>query len=297
MARDWEATFRNWSKPSSDTEAAKSGNAESMIRDAIRDSDTLSERNIEIFAQGSYRNNTNVRQESDVDICVRCMDVIYPDYSKVPGLTGSSLGFSTASYTYREFKAEVEQALVQKFGASGVTRGAKAFDVHENTYRVDADVVACFEHRRYFRTSAGGVDYWSGTEFHPDNGGKIINWPHQHYENGVAKNKGTGNRFKYITRVIKRLRNEMAANGIAAAKPIPSYLIECLAYNAPDDAFGHDEYVANVRSILAHTFNNTIRDVDCTDWCTVDSRWRQRKGFDGSASSGRRSRSPSSRPR
>jgi len=66
MARDWESTFRTWAKPSSDTEAAKSENAESMIRAAIGESDALKGRNIEVFAQGSYRNNTNVRQAMSI---------------------------------------------------------------------------------------------------------------------------------------------------------------------------------------------------------------------------------------
>ena len=270
MARDWESTFRSWSKPSSDTEAAKSANAESMIRDAIRESEALKGMTIEVFAQGSYRNNTNVRLDSDVDICVRCMEVFYPDYSAVPDLTGQHLGFSDAAYTYDQFKNEVGDSLVHKFGKAGVTRGSKAFDVHENSYRVDADVVACFEHRRYFRPSPGSLQYLSGTEFHPDNAGKIINWPHQHYENGVSKNKATGNRFKYITRVIKRLRNEMADNGISVAKPIASYLIECLVWNVQNEGFERDEYVANVRSVLAHTFNKTLQDEGCSDWGEVN---------------------------
>ncbi len=274
MARDWESTFRNWSKPSSDTEAAKSENAESMIRDAIRDSDALRGKSIEIFAQGSYRNNTNVRQDSDVDICVRCMDVFYPDYSQVAGVTGQTFGFTDAAYTYSQFKNDVGDALVNKFGRNGVTRGSKAFDVHENSYRVDADVVACFEHRRYYRNWSNSLEYLSGTQFQPDGGGKIVNWPHQHYERGVAKNKATGNRFKYITRAIKRLRNEMAENGIEAAKPIPSYLIECLTFNAPDEAFNHEEYVANVRHVIGYTFNQTLRDDECSEWCEVNQlKW------------------------
>jgi len=32
MSVDWEQTFRNWSKPTSETESIKAENAESMIR-------------------------------------------------------------------------------------------------------------------------------------------------------------------------------------------------------------------------------------------------------------------------
>jgi hypothetical protein len=240
-----------------------------MIRVAIKDNDALSGRGIEVFAHGSYQNNTNVRQESDVDICVCCTDVFFYDFSMADGFSRNDVDFPEATDSYTQFKDEVESALVAKFGA--VTRGNKAFDVHENTYRVDADVVACFEHRRYTRRSYDGrYVYLSGIEFRPDLGGRVINWPRQHYENGVAKNHATGGRFKHIARVLKRLRNDMEDAGIAAAKPIPSYLIECLVWNVPNKGFGHETYTDDVRYALGHTFNETRSDDTCAEWGEVN---------------------------
>jgi len=46
----------------SDTEKEKREHAEDMVRDAIRSDPALSRRTIKVFAQGSYRNNTNVRR-------------------------------------------------------------------------------------------------------------------------------------------------------------------------------------------------------------------------------------------
>ena len=53
MSVDWEQIFRSWSKPSSDTESTKAENAERMTKDAVRNSESLSKRNISVFAQGS----------------------------------------------------------------------------------------------------------------------------------------------------------------------------------------------------------------------------------------------------
>ncbi len=273
MERDWESTFRDWSKPSSDTEEAKCINAESMIRAAIRECDTLRGRNIEVFAQGSYRNNTNVRVESDVDICVLCSDTFFYDFTFANGFSSGDVGIEPAKYPYPQFKNEVEQALVAKFGRRGVTRGNKAFDVHETSYRVDADVVPCFEHRRYTQRLPYGRFVWdSGTQFLPDDGRSIINWPQQQYENGVAKNKATSNRYKYMVRALKRLRYEMEDKRITAAKPIPSFLIECLVWNVPNEGFGHYQYTADMRYVLAHTFNETISDEKCKEWGEVSER-------------------------
>ena len=270
MSRDWEETFRAWSKPSSATEQERADNVERMIRDAITESKTLAKHTIEVFVQGSYKNNTNVREDSDVDICVRCLDVFFYDFSMADGITKDDADISDASYTYAQFKNDVGQALAAKFGERGVTRGNKAFDVHENSYRVDADVVPCFEHRRYTHKDANGkCVHISGTEFRPDDGGRVINWPEQQYENGVWKNGKTGNRFKFITRALKRLRNEMAEESVSQADPVASFLIESLVWNVPNEGFGHEAYTNDVRSALAHTFNNTIQDEDCKDWGEV----------------------------
>ena len=66
---------------------------------------------------------------------------------------------------------DVEKALQSHFGSQSIVRGIKAFDIHENTYHIDADAVACFEHRRYHRRQNGGYYYHSETEFHLDNAG------------------------------------------------------------------------------------------------------------------------------
>lgn len=267
--RDWESVFVTWGSAPSATEREKCDNAERAIRKAIDASAKLSAKTIEVFAQGSYANRTNVRQDSDVDICVLYKDAFFPDYSMSQGLNGPLLGFTDAPYPYTEFKNDVEAALKSYFGAGSVTRGKKAFDVHANTYRVDADVVPCFEHRRYMGTVESHW-YNSGTQLFPDNGGKIINWPRQNYRNGVSKNDATGRRFKAVVRILKRLRNEMVENGHKVAEPIPSYLIECLVWNVPNEGFGHDTYSADVRYALAHLWNETRSDEACKEWGEIN---------------------------
>lgn len=82
LARDWENQFRIWAKPPSETEQEKQANAENMIRDAISEYVPLQSHQIAVFAQGSYRNNRNVRLDSDVDICACCKDTSFFDLSQ-----------------------------------------------------------------------------------------------------------------------------------------------------------------------------------------------------------------------
>ena len=263
MMRDWENTFSSWAKPPGKTEQERCENAEQTIRNAIASSDKLNLRDIKVFAHGSYRNNTNVREDSDVDVGILCYDTFF--MSLPEGYTRESFKIDLAKYQYEQFKDEVGEALIKYFGESSVLRGNKAFDIHENSYRVDADVAPFFEHRRY---STDG-SYSSGVELQPDNGGRVINWPEQHYQNGVGKNTETNRRFKALVRIIKSLCNEMLDKSIAEAKPILGFLIECLVWNVPNNQFGYDTYKSDVQNCLAFLFNNTTNDEQCSEWGEV----------------------------
>lgn len=262
---NWEKTFESWGQPPSQAEQEKCENAERAVKKAIAASAALAERSIDVFAQGSYANRTNVRQDSDVDICVLCRDVFF---FRLPlGATREQYGLTNpATYSYSQFKNEVEAALVKYFDRATVTRGNKAFNLHENTYRIDADIVPCFKHRRYTAPEA----YHEGTELLPDSGAEVINWPRQNYDNGVQKNSDTGRRFKAIVRIMKRLRNHMVDEGIASAKVIPSFLIECLVWNVPNDGFGHDTYTEDVRYTIARLWNETRSDDTCGEWGEIN---------------------------
>jgi len=263
MKDDWESIFSSWAKPPGKTEQERCENAERAIRNAIAASDKLNRRNIKVFAQGSYRNNTNVRKDSDVDIGILCYDTFL--YDLPDGYTRESFQIIPATYDYAQFKNEVGEALIAHFGKSSVHRGNKAFDIHETSYHVDADVAPFFEHRRY----ATDGTYLSGVELSPDNGGKVINWPEQHYENGVRKNTTTHKRFKALVRILKSLCNQMSEDDIAAAQPILGFLVECLVWNVPNDDFGHNTYLSDARACIAFLFNNTLKDDECSEWGEV----------------------------
>ena len=110
MGANWEETLSGWATAPSETAREKAENAERMVRKAIAASGVLGEHSIEVFAQGSYRNRTNVRQESDVDICVRCMDTFFSDFDFAGGLTRNDAGIVDSSYTYSQFKNDVGEA-------------------------------------------------------------------------------------------------------------------------------------------------------------------------------------------
>lgn len=264
----WEDTFTSWGKGPGTTEQAKCENAETAIRKAIAADVKLSKMDVTVFPQGSYRNKTNVRQNSDVDICVRLNSTFFEDYPS--GTTRESFGNVPGSITFSDYKGLVGTALENYFGKNAVKRGNKAFNIHENTYRIDADAVATFEHRRYQLRPDSTHYYLSGIGFDTDSGQRITNWPEQNYTNSLAKHEATGRRYRKMVRIIKRLRDVMQEEKIAAANNIASCLIEALAWNVPNEGFGHNTYTDDVRFVLANAFNNTRKDEECKEWGEVN---------------------------
>lgn len=273
MSTTWNDRLGTWAQSPSKTETDKIENAITAIKKALA-ADAKVASVSKVFVQGSYRNRVNVRQDSDVDIGVLYTGNVflanYPD-----GKGHADFGNVNATYSYADFKNDIGKALISHFGAAHVTRGDKAFDIHENTYRVDADVVPLLVHRRY---SAAGT-YICGTELQPDSGGSIINWPerlydtdewpNQHYENGNGKNNDTGRAYRGVVRIIKKLRNVMDEDGIAEAKPLKGFNVECLVWNAPNSCFTHATWYEDVSAVLDHLSTHLSSLARCGEWGEV----------------------------
>ena len=263
--RNWETEFAEWSRSPDQTQLEKCERAVQGIKLSIEKHAPFRGLSISTFAQGSYKNRTNVRKESDVDTCVLCTNVFL--YSLPTGVTLEAVNASPIEFTYSYYKNEVEMALRNHFGYTHVTRGNKAFDIHETVYRVDADAAPCFEYRQYFRDSFGALKYFLGTALITDQGqNRITNFPEQQHRNGVIKNDETGRRFKKAVRIIKCLRNEMDKLSVPQAKTIPSYLIECIIWNVPNMIFNHITLRGMVNDLLAHIWVATQNDQSCAGW-------------------------------
>lgn len=252
----WEEVFRSWAAAPSSTEEQKCENAESQVKKAIAANDTLASMDVTTFAQGSYRARTNVRQESDVDICVRSNVPFLTTYPN--GKTDADFGNVTAAITFPQFKGLVFTALGEFFGSGAITWGNKAFDLKETNSRWESDVIPTFELRRYTGrvNSDSSHHYYSGVAFVPDDSiQRVENWPEQNYASGVSKNELTHRRFKRLVRILKRLRFHMEEQQVAAARNIPSFLIECLVWNVPNSQFGNANYSDDLRNVIIQTFN------------------------------------------
>jgi hypothetical protein len=202
------------------------------------------DRNFTVFLQGSYGNDTNIYAESDVDVVIRYNGVFYSDLTDLSAeqKTAFDRAFPTGSYPYNDFKGHVQSALTSAFGAAAVKPGTKAITILANNSRRSADVIVAFEFHRYYRFNSVLDDsHETGMCFFDSAGNRIANYPDQHCENLTAKHRATNNRFKPTVRIFKNMRTRLVEDGTIADGIAPSYYIEGLLYNAPNDRFVSDE--------------------------------------------------------
>lgn len=227
-----------WAKQGSITQSA---NTYKTIRSALDDvSAPYHSKDYNIFLQGSYGNDTNIYADSDVDVVIKLGSTYYSDLSNLDEneLALYNSKRTDATYSYDEFKADVIRQLTARFG-SNVKPGSKAIFVQGENSRRDADVIAAAEFRKYIRFhSFSNQNYIEGICFWTKDGIKIINYPKLHSSNCTSKHQATISWFKPVVRIFKNMRNSMIANGYIEEGLAPSYFLEGLLYNVPNDKFG-----------------------------------------------------------
>lgn len=200
----------------------------------------------ETYLQGSYRNSTNIRGDSDVDLVVELTSVYYSNLTEEEKV---KLNWETASYKWSDFRSQVIDALNFYYGSAFIdTTGSKSVKVLPNSGRLKADVVVSANYKYYenSRVRAEGI-----TLFTQPGWEQIVNYPKLHFENGSSKNSDyrTAGSYKEVVRIYKNSRNRIIEANPSLQKHFPSYFIECLLYNVPD---------VNFRGSYQTKFINTI---------------------------------------
>ena len=192
-----------------------------------------------VYLQGSYANTTYIRGDSDVDVVARLESAWHRKLDELSERERERYeeDHKDADYGRRDFYDDVVTALRIKFGGDSVTRENKAIKISsdDSSLPLDADVVACQEHRKYHSYPATGEPkYDTGIFFRTriKNRG-IVNYPQYHREAGSQKNELAGRNYKETIRMFKNARNQMRDKGILSNDAAPSYYIEGLLYNVP----------------------------------------------------------------
>lgn len=260
MSRFSNDTLLNFTKPVSGSEDTAILNVVNMVRDAVDACNELKHLDIEVFLQGSYANNTNVRQNSDVDINVCLKSTFY--YQLPEGRNKDQYNIGKATTEYSDYKNAVEKALRAKFGKDNVKRKNKCIHIKENTYHHEADVVPTFEYRHY-----GYYDIqYTGVKFKSDEQETIVNFPKQQVANGTDKNNLTYRRYKRTVRILKYICYRMKDENVNLNHNVSSFLIESLVWNVPNRFFEEDDYNIRIRKILIFLYGKTAGVDSMANW-------------------------------
>ena len=217
-----ESTLSRWSHHQAATAFKR---AHMPIRKAMEEHKGLSQFTYEVFLQGSYKNDTNLGGDSDVDVVVRLASKLDPG---VVALAGADLqradSHKAAHKHWQLFRRNALRAVRARFGDEA-SSGRKTLKIKKGTLQADADLVVTLRYR-------GGIAFYLSDERR-----WVISYPQQHHQWGSKKEKATNIRFKRTVRMFKAARNRLVEKKMLTKDDAPSCFIECLLYNVPDALF------------------------------------------------------------
>ena len=224
--------------------------------------------NTEIFLQGSYKNDTNVYADSDVDIVLNHNGAFYKDLSRLSAADrqayDAAVGGTAVQYGYADFKKDATAYISRLY--NNVRVGTKALYIPGNASRRNADVLIGSEFRRYHEfKSWQNQRYDEGICFFTSSGTMIENFPKQHSANCTTKHQNTKSWFKPMVRIFKNMRNTMIEKKLLAEGVAPSYFIEGMLYNVPDHKFG-GSYQATWIDCFNHIVSAKRDDLVCANY-------------------------------
>jgi len=220
-----ESQLKIWANQGAITTAKSTADS---VKNTLKSySDWPSGVDFEVYLQGSYKNDTNIRGDSDVDIVAQLNSTFYSNLSEDQKRI---LGLTPATYHLSDFRADVLKILKNYYGQSQITEGNKSIKIKANNGRLPADVIVCSQYRRY--KTVNSYDYVEGMTFWTQNDKRqVINYPKLHYDNGVSKHKNSNQWYKPVVRLFKNSRGSISGDRT------PSYFLECLLYNVPTSNF------------------------------------------------------------
>ena len=174
-----------------------------------------------------------------------------------------------------DFKQDVLSVLKGQYG-SAVKVGDKAIAIDANGSRRKSDVIVATQFRRYRKfQSISDTHYVEGICFFNAAGERIANYPKQHSANLTAKHQAASKWLKPMARVFKNMRTRLVQDGYIKAGIAPSYYIEGLLYNVPNEKF-----TTSYQDCVANTLNWYLQEASKTDLvCANEQYYLLRDGY------------------
>ena len=220
-----ERTISRWSQHQASTAFTQS---HLLIREALDDYSWPADIKYEVFLQGSYKNDTNLGGDSDVDVVVRLNQPAQAARGRA--FRQATAGGRLPPGAYQRWKSLRDHALKAMRAGFGdaAKSGRKTLKVPKGRIPADADLVVTVSYKESIGFYLSDERRW------------VVSFPQQHHDQGEKKEEATGRRFKRTIRMFKAARNWLVEKKVLTKDDAPSYFIECLLYNVPDGLFNPD---------------------------------------------------------
>lgn len=251
-----EAQLQTWSNLGATVSSSTTYNS---IKTCIEGHTWNDDISFNIYLQGSYRNSTNIRGDSDVDVVVEFTSIFYSNKDELSWqqLQEFNECYSDGKYSLNSFRDAVIKRLKYYYGDAYVKVGNNSIKILANSGRLDCDVICCAEYREYRSFSkiattnyAKGIVFWTN-----ETDEKVVNFPKIHFDNGSLKNQVCNSNYKSTIRIIKNMKTKLVNDGMIKSSLAPSYFIEGLMFNMPDSNFKNTSHYPRVLAVL-NTFYN-----------------------------------------
>ena len=258
-----ENQLKIWAQPGT-VSGAK--NTHAAIRNALARHEWPEDVRYTTYMQGSYRNSTHVRRQSDVDVVVELISLPMRDGLLLPDSQKRSLEerFPQPEYGWRQFRRDVLKAITAAFGESRVREGKKTLKLVMESPDIPVDVVVAVRYLKY--TEYLGQRSYKNIEglglYLPTERRWTVSYPHIHRRNGVKKEKSTRWWFRRCIRMFKNARARLVEESRLGPATARSYQIECLLYNVPDKLLG-GSYQSAYSSALSWLNRNDLTHFSC----------------------------------
>ncbi len=215
-------------------------------------------KSIKVFLQGSYKNDTDINFDSDIDIVVYYEEMFNEnvrhqndnnEFHKETNLTPTDVDkfnqhFSNSEYTQQEYKQAIKTWIESNSNDYVVTNGDKTLKCKIKNSKYNFDIVCAIQYRLYTNfDNPDKFDY--GNFLRGVEGERVINFPKQTYKNSMEKNKNTG-KYKETVRIIKNIMKRNYDKNLW----IPSFALESILYNVSDKSYNIDTKHERVKTVI-----------------------------------------------
>ncbi len=223
------------------------------VKDIFRGVCFNNSNNFEIYLQGSVANNTNIWADGDIDIILQFNETFYYNYNYNPSIYNNP-----SSYTQEALRNEIKSVLNRE--RISYKEKNKCIELHlRGEHWQNVDLVPCFQYKNHY--DRGEKQYYEGIKIQSSKG-EIINYPKIHKQNGEEKNSRTGN-YKKMVRIFKNIKRQMIKENWIDESLAPSYFVECLIYNVPNDKFNESYFTSLLANCLNWLRDNDLKNLKC----------------------------------